>query len=371
MTTTTQSIDFECALDRGDFKLDAAFSARNGVLALFGPSGSGKSTILSLIAGIERPDRGRIAIAADVVVDTSTRVFVPPHRRGTGLVFQDGQLFPHMSVRQNLAYASGHRSGRAPALSFDDTVALLDIAHLMDRKPATLSGGERQRVAIGRALLSAPRILLFDEPLASLDSARKSEILPFIERLRDEVKTPIVYVSHALDEVARLATTVVRLDKGRVRAIGPTAEILGQSDLAGEQDRFDIASILHGTITEKRADYGVTILAHPAGEIVVPADTAKPIGAAEAVLVRATNVMLARAPSATEAPAALSARTRLHGRISRIDALGGPFAAIRIELPGGDRLTASATRLAVASLGLAEGQEVLAWVKVASFGEPR
>jgi molybdate transport system ATP-binding protein len=204
----------------GDFALAAKFEVAGGATALFGPSGAGKTTIANLLAGLLTPDRGRIALDGAVLFDSGVRVDVPPHRRRIGYVFQEGRLFPHLSVRRNLDYGrwmSGHAPDAAEAAR---VVALLDIGHLLDRRPGKLSGGERQRVAIGRALLMRPRLLLLDEPLASLDAGRKQEILPYLLRLRDDAKVPMLYVSHHAAELARIATQVVRIDDGRIVAQG-------------------------------------------------------------------------------------------------------------------------------------------------------
>jgi molybdate transport system ATP-binding protein len=203
----------------GDFAIDAAFEA-GGVTALFGPSGSGKTSIISMIAGLMRPDRGRIALDGDVLFDAVARIDIKPWKRKIGTVFQEGRLFPHLSVRHNLDYGRWMSGLAADAKAFAHAVDLLDIGHLLDRRPGKLSGGERQRVAVGRALLMQPRLLLLDEPLASLDAARKAEILPYLERLRDDSKLPMIYVSHDAGEVARIATHVVRLEDGRVVATG-------------------------------------------------------------------------------------------------------------------------------------------------------
>jgi molybdate transport system ATP-binding protein len=204
----------------GDFTINALFAGEGGATVLFGPSGAGKTSITGMIAGLVRPDRGRIVLDDEVLFDDTTRIDVAVWRRRIGTVFQDGRLFPHMSVRRNLDYGrwiSGH--AKDPT-AFTRVVDMLDIGHLLDRRPGKLSGGERQRMAIGRALLMRPRLLLLDEPLASLDSARKQEILPYLERLRDEAKVPMIYVSHDSAEVKRIATRVVRVDDGRVVATG-------------------------------------------------------------------------------------------------------------------------------------------------------
>jgi molybdate transport system ATP-binding protein len=212
------AVDVEKRL--GDFSLAARFETAGGVTALFGASGAGKTTLVNMIAGLVRPDRGRIVLDDTVLFDSKERIDVPAHRRRIGYVFQEGRLFPHLTVHSNLDY--GRRmSGLAPdPAELERTVQLLDIAPLLERRPGKLSGGERQRIAIGRALLMRPRLLLLDEPLASLDAARKREILPYLVRLRDEVGVPMVYVSHQPGELRRIATSVVRLDAGRVVAAG-------------------------------------------------------------------------------------------------------------------------------------------------------
>jgi len=227
MGSNVLTVDVEKRL--GDFAITAKFEATGGVTALFGPSGSGKTSIVSMVAGLVTPDRGRIQSSEALLFDSAASVDVPPHRRGIGYVFQDGRLFPHMTVAQNLDY--GRRMYRLPhdAEARERIVALLDIGRLLDRRPGNLSGGERQRVAIGRALLLRPRLLLLDEPLASLDAARKREIFPYLLRLRDETAVPMIYVSHQAAEVRRIATTVVRIEAGRVTGIGG-AELLDTAD---------------------------------------------------------------------------------------------------------------------------------------------
>jgi len=207
----------------GDFAIEARFDSAGRLTALFGPSGSGKTTLINMIAGLIRPGKGRIEVEGRVLVDTDAGIFMPKHRRRIGMVFQDARLFPHMSVAGNLRYGRWFTPPSERYAEMDAVVELLGIGPLLGRRPARLSGGEKQRVAIGRALLASPKLLLMDEPLASLDEARKAEILPYIERLRDEAGVPIVYVSHAIAEVARLATTLVVLSDGRIAAVGPTA----------------------------------------------------------------------------------------------------------------------------------------------------
>jgi molybdate transport system ATP-binding protein len=210
------TIQVEARHCQGSFTLDAAFETNARVIALFGASGSGKSTLLNIIAGLIRPDTARVTVDGRVLTDTSAGIQVPIHRRRIGYVFQDARLFPHLSVARNLRYGRWLTPKTELYGSFEEVVSLLGIGHLLDRSPATLSGGEKQRVAIGRALLASPRLLLMDEPLASLDAARKAETLPYIERLRDELRIPIVYVSHSLEEVERLTREIVRMSEGRI-----------------------------------------------------------------------------------------------------------------------------------------------------------
>jgi len=206
----------------GEFSVAASFTNESGATGLFGPSGAGKTSIVNMIAGLLAPDRGRIALDDDVLFDSDKRIAVPAWRRRIGYVFQEGRLFPHLSIKHNLDYGRWMSGLAADPKAFAHAVELLDIGHLLDRRPGKLSGGERQRIAIGRALLMQPRLLLLDEPLASLDSARKDDILPYLERLRDEARVPMIYVSHTAAEVRRIASRVVRIEAGRVTATGGT-----------------------------------------------------------------------------------------------------------------------------------------------------
>jgi molybdate transport system ATP-binding protein len=212
------SVDIEKRL--GGFHLAAKFESAGSVTALFGSSGSGKTSIVNMIAGLIAPDRGRIVLDDTILFDSAARVNVPPHRRRIGYVFQEGRLFPHLTVAQNLDYGRWMSGLPADAAERERIVALLDIGHLLARRPGKLSGGERQRVAFGRALLMKPRLLLLDEPLASLDRVRKLEILPYLARLRDEAQVPMIYVSHQAGEITRIASQVVRIEDGQVLAAG-------------------------------------------------------------------------------------------------------------------------------------------------------
>ena len=253
------------------FNLDVDLTLPNrGVTALFGHSGSGKTTLLRLIAGLDRAITGYLEINGQVWQDDSRRIFVPVHQRALGYVFQDAALFPHLTVAQNIAYGQKRRAATSPeadgtpAAQADGLIELLGIAHLLERRPASLSGGERQRVAIARALLARPRLLLMDEPLASLDLARKREILPYLERLHATLAIPLLYVTHAPHEVARLADHLVVLEKGRVITQGPLAATLARLDFPGAADD-DFGTVIEGNVQAYDTRYHLLTLAFSGG----------------------------------------------------------------------------------------------------------
>jgi molybdate transport system ATP-binding protein len=355
-------IEVDVKLNVGAFSLEAAFANDAGITALFGQSGSGKSVTLNLIAGLMRPDKGYIRLDGEPLVDTEQGVFVPMHRRRIGLVFQDSNLFPHMSVKQNLLYGRWFAPRRAREIDFDAVIETLGIGPLLSRPPARLSGGERQRVAIGRALLSCPKLLLFDEPLAALDMRRKLEIMPLIERVRDEFKIPIVYVSHAIEEVVRLAACVVIIDAGRVKFIGDPSEAFGAVASQSTDDRFDRSSVLTTTVRGENAALGLTELKHSSGAIWI-AGPAGPIGTEARVIVRATDVVLSLGP-----PHELSARSALSSTVSEIQ-FDGPLATVELALEGDGRLFATVTRGALNELELKPGSHVFALFKTAALDE--
>ncbi|MCC5972683.1 MAG: molybdenum ABC transporter ATP-binding protein [Rubellimicrobium sp.] len=336
-----------------DFALEVDVAVPPGVTVLFGPSGSGKTTLINAVAGLLRPDAGRIAADGWVLLDTAARHWLPPHRRRIGYIFQEGRLFPHMTVRQNLLYGRRFAPRDAAPESLDRIVDMLGIGHLLTRRPGALSGGEKQRVAIGRAFLAAPRLILADEPLAALDQARKAEILPYFERLRDEVSVPILYVSHSPAEVARLATTVIALRRGRVVAVGPPAQVLGDADA---MDARDIGSVLRARVVAHHDD-GLSELSTVAGALLLPRVAAAP-GSTTRVRIAAHEVILSRA-----APVGLSALNTLRGTITEIRPGHGPGALVVLALGDHQYLTARVTRRAVAALDLEPGQTCHAILK--------
>ncbi|MCP5265009.1 MAG: molybdenum ABC transporter ATP-binding protein [Burkholderiaceae bacterium] len=356
-------IEFQARLSRPGFTLDLAFETRQRAVALFGRSGAGKSTVLGLIAGLLAPDSGRIVVDGQVFVDTQAGRWVAAHRRQVGFVFQDARLFPHLSVQGNLRFGSRARGRPAASGTFDEVVELLGIAPLLDRRPATLSGGERQRVAIGRALLSAPRLLLMDEPLASLDYERKLEILPYLATLRDHFRLPLVYVSHAVEEVARLVDEVVVLDRGRAIAVGSPAEVLATSPRRSVSEAFEAVSILDVRVAGFDEHYGMTDFSHPSGRIAVPGRIGR-IGDNHRLLVRAIDVAIA-----VSRPRDVSVRTLLASEILGIQGDGGALVRVALGLRGGGRLLALVTRRSVDELGLDVGDEVFAMIKATSLDE--
>lgn len=338
---------------QGAFDLEANFEAGEGVTALFGASGSGKTTLVQVMAGLARPESALIRFDGAVWNDTEKRIFVPPYKRRIGYIFQEGRLFPHLTARQNLLYGRFFTSREARTISESEVVDLLGIGRLLDQRPATLSGGEKQRVAIGRALLSAPRLMLMDEPLSALDRSRKQEILPYIERIRDEFKIPVIYVSHAMDEVARLANHVVLLDEGRIKAAGTPAAVFGSGHATS--DGFAPQSILEGKLIGHEPYYGLSI-----AEIGSSIVTLQPVDLPEGTMVRmrvaSTDVILA-----LDRPEHISALNHLPGTITDLVA-DGPHILVGLDCAG-QRLLSRVTLLSVERLGLKPGMQVHALFK--------
>jgi molybdate transport system ATP-binding protein len=353
----------------GAFALDAAFATDGRLIALFGRSGTGKTSLVNVVAGLVRPTQGRIIVDGHVLLDTARGIAVPTHRRRIGYVFQESRLFPHLTVRQNLLYGRWFAPRTEHRDRFAEIVDLLGIGALLERRPAHLSGGEAQRVAIGRALLASPRLLLMDEPLAALDAERKAEILPYVERLRDEAGVPIIYVSHAVAEVARLATTIVVLAGGKIAACGPAAEVMARPDLMPVIGRLEAGALIAARVAGHDAAHRLTRLICRGGEILVPL-VDRPVGAAMRLRVRARDVMLA-----TERPHGISALNILEGSIAEVAAdARGPGVNVRLDLaptagdPGPPQsLLARVTTRSAEELGLAPGRPVFAILKTVAI----
>lgn len=338
----------------GGFSLDAAFHAPPGVTVLFGRSGSGKTTIVNAVAGLLMPDAGRIASGDWTLLDTERGVRLKPYHRRIGYIFQEGRLFPHLTVQQNLAYGAWFAPKDSPREDLGRIIDLLGIGHLLDRRPGALSGGEKQRVAIGRALLSGPRLILADEPLAALDEARKAEILPYFEQLRDEVKVPILYVSHSASEVARIATTVVAMDAGRVVAQGPAAEVLSDPSVLPAGVR-EAGAVLTALVVQHHED-GLTELDANGVPLFLPRVAQAP-GKMIRIRIAAHEVILAKAK-----PSDLSALNILRGTVTEVRSGDGPGAIVALDTVAG-RLLARITRRSAEALELRRGLEVHAIMK--------
>jgi len=353
-------ISLACRIDRGAFNLDVDLALPGrGVTALFGHSGSGKTTLLRVLAGLERVAGARVALGDEVWQDDARKVFVPTHERGIGYVFQEASLFPHLSVRANLEFG---RKRLKPAECRFDLMAvaeLLGIERLLDASPATLSGGERQRAAIARTLLASPRLLLMDEPLAALDMRRKLEILPYLERLHDELALPVVYVSHAADEVARLADHLVVLEEGRVLASGPLAATLARLDLAANFQ--DDAGVMIETTLQAHDDDGLSHLAFAGGVLLVGQRNAA-VGTRVRCRIHARDVSLA-----LERPRGSSITNILPARVDAVGPSGTPGQVLVRLLVGDTALLARITERSRRELAIAPGCTLWAQVKAVAL----
>ena len=363
MTETTLDVSLRHTF--GDFALDLAFTAGNGVTGIIGPSGAGKTTLLQTIAGLFRPRRGRIALGGEVFLDTDAGIFIPPEARRIGYVFQEARLFPHLSVAQNLDYGARRRTTAAAGVSRGEVVDLLGLAPLLGRLPHRLSGGEAQRVAIGRALLSAPRLILMDEPLSSLDMRRRREILPYLDALHRRLDLPILYVSHNIDEIVRLADMVVAIGNGHVAAAGAVAEVLNrheiQSMVLGEEARAaDPASIVEARIIGYDPAHRLTEVEFSGAMLALP-HLDLPAGASVRLRIHARDVAIA-----TEPPRGLSIQNVIEARISALRPAGE--AQVDVDLAVGPearqvKLASRITARAAEQLQLAPGRAVWALVK--------
>ena len=338
---------------RGDFTLRVAFAAPTpGIVALFGRSGCGKTTLVDIIAGLLQPDEGRVCL-------DDRELSAPAEKRRIGYVFQDARLFPHYDVAGNLQYGQKRAAGGSASNSFDEVVALLGLAPLLARKPNKLSGGERQRVALGRALLCQPRLLLLDEPVAALDAARREEVMPYLEKLRDRLSIPMVYVSHQLDEVLRLATHVVLLDAGRVIAQGSPVQISLDRQLGPIVGREAVGAVLEGRIVSFDSRRGLAELEVGRGRLSISANHAR-VGSSVRAQLLARDIILS-----TEAPRSLSVRNVIEGRIDGIIDDGSDAKLIRVDI-GEAVVLARVTNDAVEELRLRPGMTTWVLVKAVS-----
>ena len=357
-------IDLHVFRKQGEFTVEAEFNRlANGVTALFGPSGAGKTSIVNMVAGLLRPDKGRIIINGHCLFDSKGNINLPPEKRRIGYIFQDGRLLPHLSVRANLTYGMHLTPAAGRFIDLDQVVDLLGIGHLLNRRPAGLSGGEKQRVAIGRALLTSPQLLLMDEPLASLDQARKQEVLPFIQRLCREFSLPVLYVSHSMREIINLADYLVLLEEGKIKAAGSLEALMVQPDLAPLFGRDDFGSVISTTVAQRTDDHGLTHLNFPGGILKVPGMAAAP-GSSLRVQIPAHHVGIA-----LDLPMQTSYQNIFPGIIESISRGSGPFVDLGLNI--GCFLMARVTLNAKTQLGLHVGQKVYALVKSINVSQGR
>ncbi|MDO8608383.1 MAG: molybdenum ABC transporter ATP-binding protein [Phaeospirillum sp.] len=341
---------------QGAFQLDVDLAAGAGVTALYGRSGSGKTSVINMVAGLARPDSGRIEVDGKVLFDSAAGIDLAPERRRLGYVFQEHRLFPHLSVRGNLVFGRNRLPAAERGVDFDQVVEVLGIGSLLDRRPANLSGGEKQRVAIGRALLASPRILLMDEPLAALDSARKAELLPFIATLSRRFAIPILYVSHAMDEVLRLADTLALMDAGRVAVAGPLERLMADPALRPLTGRYEAGAVVSAIVASHDAAYGVSRLSFAGGTLLVSRNDF-PVGAKVRVRIHARDIAIAIDP-----PERVSIRNVLPAVVSSVTPADSFLVDVVLSC-GGAPLWVQITALAQAQLGLVPGMRVHALIK--------
>ncbi len=351
------SVDIEIRHQLAEFPLDVNFSVqRNAVTALFGPSGAGKSSIINIVAGLLQADSAKISINGHVVEDAENHISVSPRLRNIGYVFQQPRLFPHLNVEKNLLF--GWRRARHPVSrqEVDKLITLLGIESLISRKPRSLSGGEKQRVALGRAILSNPELLLLDEPLAALDHKRRDEILPYIERLRQEQQIPILYVSHSIDEVTRIADHIHIINQGKLVASGLIEDIFSRIDLYPITGRFEAGAIIDGTLANHLPEHALSQVAFGNQLLTVPKIAGEP-GESIRVRVRSRDIIISRIE-----PQEISANNVLNGEILDIRANDGPYADLQLQC-GGARLIARITRHSAERFDLGIGSQVFAVIK--------
>jgi len=355
------------------FKLRAELEAPTpGVVALFGRSGCGKTTLINILSGLLQPDEGRVELDGVVLTDTRQRVRVPAERRRIGYVFQDARLFPHLGVLGNLRYGMRRAPREGRSIGLEEVLALLGLEPLLGRRPYQLSGGERQRVALGRALLSQPRLLLLDEPLAALDAARREEVLPYLEALRDQLSIPMVFVSHQLDEVLRLATHVALMESGEILASGTLSDLSVRPEFRAIVGPEAVGAVLDGVVTQVDTANGMADVRIGRGTLHISAPNTR-AGARLRIQLLARDLILA-----TEPPRGLSVRNAVEGVITELSNDIGQAVLVKVDIGAGASVLARVTRNATAALGLRAGMTLWVLVKAVSArghtysaGEPR
>ena len=355
-------VKLEIGKSLGEFRVDVGFASDRGVTCLFGPSGSGKTSVAQMVAGLLRPDRGRIEVSGKVLYDGAGGIDLRPEQRGLGYVFQDGRLFPHLSVRRNLAFGQKDGQKMERRKQFAEVVGLLGLSGILNRYPKTLSGGEKQRVAIGRALLADPRVLIMDEPLAALDAFRKAEVLPYLVKLVRQARIPILYVTHSMDEVIALVDTLVLLDQGRQIAAGSVEDLLARPDLRRLTGRLDAGAVITATVASHDPANGSTWLDFSGGRLVI-GHAPLAIGDKVRLRVHATDVAIALDPP----PQRISVRNVIQAVIKTVTSDESHLVDITLDANGAT-LWSQVSRQAAAELGLTPGMPVWAMVKAVTLG---
>jgi molybdate transport system ATP-binding protein len=360
-----QMIEIDISAKLGEFNLQVNFEVERGITALFGPSGSGKTSLIRIIAGLETPDTGLIQISGRTLFDKSSNINLPTHKRKVGYVLQEANLFPHLTIRQNLTYArwAGRQSR---IININDVCKVLGIEKLLYRMPDKLSGGERQRVAIGRALLSDPSILLLDEPLSALDHSRKLEILPFLEQIRDQFDIPMIYISHSVDEITRLADYLVVLKNGKQTIFGPIETVLRDLDIRGSGDALEAGSLLNGVCTG--FDNKVALAQIDIGEQILQLPiAAMKIGSQVRLRIKANDVALALSK-----PDGISIQNMLMSKITALRQTDPSHVTVDLKI-GTQQIRSHITKKAAIDLALEEGKSCIALLKAVALegrGDP-
>jgi molybdate transport system ATP-binding protein len=351
-------IEIKASLIRGRFSLEAELNLEQRVTGLFGPSGSGKSTLLNILAGLVRPTTGRILVNNLPLFDSDSGINVPIHQRRIGLVFQDSRLFPHRTVRGNLEYGFSLLSRQDRIFSFNLIVDMLELGRLLDQRPYQLSGGEKQRVALGRALLSSPRLLLLDEPLASLDNRLKDQILPFLKRVADEIKIPMIYVSHAINEILHLTPNIAFIENGKILAHGNFHEALHHKEALRLAHSLGLENVIQVKTIAHEASLSYTLTEHFGRKILIPLSKAE-IGAPVSICVQASNIALSMKPVD-----GVTIQNQISGTVVAIESVG---ARVLVSVDIGSVIIAEVTEKAVQELQLKPGSNVQCLIKTQSI----
>jgi len=347
-------IEIEAYLSRSGFTLDAKLLFDGPVIGLFGPSGAGKSSLLGIMAGLVRPNHGRVVIDGYCLLDSSHKVNVPVYQRRIGLVFQDSQLFPHLSVRNNLVYGLRLLPAKERRFSFDHIVELLEVGHLLEQHPGQLSGGEKQRVALGRALLTSPRLLLLDEPLAALDTRLKSQILPFLRRVKEQIQIPMIYVSHSINEILHLTQAVAIIQDGKIIASGNFHEAINHNEVLSLAHSLGLDNVIQTKVLRHDLEFGYTVVGQGGMQIMLPY-VGITVGSNISLSVPASNVALSK--TAIEGT---TIQNQLPGIVTAIHKVDH---RALVTVDAGCKLIAEVTGKAVFDLGISQGDRVYCLMK--------